>query len=100
MTRQERIAAMEAVLKKAQDEKRVFTEAEGAEFDGHRQTIARDDEAATVADLDTQRRAMRTPKGALRPVGRAPAIHAGGERKFSLRNVMRSLSGDHGVDIG
>jgi len=91
---------MENILKGAQDGKRLFTEPEAKEFDAHKNSIERADNAATIGELEQQRAALKRPQGALREVGKPPAVSGGKERKFSLRNVMRALSGDANVDVG
>src|SRR5262245_37300743 len=99
MTRSARVARMEAILAKAKAEQREFTAEETKEFDGHKTTIEREDTAATVADLDQQRSALKRPQGALRKVA-APAVHTSGERRFSLSKAMRAAIGDTTVDAG
>src|SRR5689334_6654743 len=80
MTRQERIEAMEAILAKAEAEKRAFTEAEQKEWDEH--------DAA-----------LKKPQGELRQLGTALAAHKG-ERAYSLQRIMRAACGDRTVDAG
>ncbi len=81
MTRQERITRMEAIVALASKEQRAFTEAEQREFDEH--------------DAECKK-----PQGKLTSIGRAHAVHTSGERKYSLRGVLRALSGDQHADIG
>src|SRR5258706_13498662 len=100
MTRNERIARMESILAAAQKDKRMLTDAETKEFDGHKQAIEVENTGDAVRELDQQRAALKRPQGALREVGRAPAVHTSGERKYSLSRLLRSVTGDRAVDAG
>jgi HK97 family phage major capsid protein len=79
MTKQERIARMEALVALADKEKRAFTPAEQQEFDQHEAEC-------------------KKPEGKLRTLG-SPAVHVE-KHKYSLRRVLRALSGDHNADVG
>ena len=55
MTRNERIARMESILAAAQKDKRMLTDAETKEFDGHKQAIEVENTGDAVRELDQQR---------------------------------------------
>lgn len=80
MTKQERVARMEALVAKAEAEKRPMTNDEQTEFNGH----------------DEQ---CRLPEGEVRTIGTPPALHLK-KREYSLGRVLRALNGDRMVDVG